>query len=127
MRTSPRIPANKTATRLICANVIVSCGNASHMEAKALFKLFAGGYFGWIQDMPEVYARGVTLDEARENLQNDIRRVARWNREDAALGRPSLQQGLSYDLMAIMSEEFTEKALENAGEVIRETLSIPDL
>lgn len=97
------------------------------MEVKALFKLFEPGYYGWVEGMPEVGARGATPEECRENLRQDIRQAARLEREGKACGLGGFADSRSYTFAAIMTEEFTEKALENAGEVIRETLSIPDL
>ncbi len=52
------------------------------MEVKltAVFQKVSEGYIGFVQELPGANTRGATLDEARENLLEDVRLALEANR-----------------------------------------------
>jgi len=51
------------------------------MELTAVYKKVPEGYIAWVEELPGANTQGLTLEEARENLQEAIRLVFEANRE----------------------------------------------
>jgi predicted RNase H-like HicB family nuclease len=52
-----------------------------HMKLTTVFWEVAGGYIGFVEELPGANTQGRTLAEARENLQEAIDLVLQANRE----------------------------------------------
>ena len=88
------------------------------MEVSAYIRKVPEGYFAWTEGLPLACAYGATVEEARKNLVEGIRRAA---------GLGGFEEGRTSQFDLLFWQQQTEKALESGKEIIKETLSIPDL
>jgi predicted RNase H-like HicB family nuclease len=51
------------------------------VKLTAVYEEVAGGYIGYVQELPGANTQGVTLDEARTNLKEAVQMVLQANRE----------------------------------------------
>lgn len=51
------------------------------LQLTAVFRKVPEGYIGFVEELPGANTQGVTLDEARENLQEAIAMILEANRE----------------------------------------------
>lgn len=58
------------------------------MQFTAVFQKVAGGYIGFVEELPGANTQGATLEEARENLAEAVELVLEANR---ALAEESIQ------------------------------------
>jgi predicted RNase H-like HicB family nuclease len=51
------------------------------VKLTAVYERVQGGYIGYVQELPGANPQGVTLEEARTNLNEAVRMVLQANRE----------------------------------------------
>lgn len=51
------------------------------MKLTAVYEQIAGGYIGYVQELPGANTQGVALEEARTNLKEAVQMVLQANRE----------------------------------------------
>ncbi len=71
------------------------------MSFTAVFQKVAGGYIGFVEELPGANTQGATLDEARKNLKEAIRLVLETNKrlaEEEITGKDVIREKLDVSL-----------------------------